>query len=157
MWCCHLRRDPVSMTTMEQQPVDTAWRPDVPEVALLAGLVVGTVAMYAFGQLLPWWQNGFAGQPYIDWSVGQQDPKDIWPAGTPLAGWVSTAGWLSLLAVPLVAFGGGLMAAAVALNVARQGRGRLATVAWVLVAACAALAAFHLSPLGQALTSWRMD
>lgn len=145
------------MTALDDEVVTKPWRPGVREVALLGGLVVGTIAMYAFGQLLPWWQNGFAGQPHDSWSLGQRDPKDIWPAGSPLAGWVSTAGWLSLLAVPLVAFGGGVMAAAVALNVARQGRGRLATVAWVLVAGCAALAAFHFSPLGQALTTWRMD
>jgi hypothetical protein len=145
------------MATVEQQPVEAPWRPGVPTVALLAGLVVGTTAMYAFGQLLPWWQNGFAGQPHDSWSLGAQDPKDIWPAGTPLAGWVSTAGWLSLLAVPLVAFGGGLVAAAVALNTARQGRWRLAAVCALTVAACVALAGFHVSPLGQALTSWRLD
>lgn len=146
------------MTTAGDALPDTSWRPGAPEVALLATLAVGVTALYLVGQVWPAWHNGFLGQPYDQWSLGQQDPKDVWPAGTPVDGLVSTAGTLCvLLLVPLAPLLTGLGSAVVAVTTARQGRPVLATVSWVVFGLSAALAAFAVSPLGLALHSWRLD
>lgn len=130
----------------------------MPEVALLATIAVGVTAVYLVGQVWPAWHNGFLSQPYNEWSLGQQDPKDVWPAGTSLAPLVGTAGALCVvLLMPLAPMAAGLGAAIVGVNTSRQGRRRLATVAWATFGLCVALVAFHFSPLGLALNCWTLD
>ena len=134
-----------------------SWR----AVVLLAAFTALVAAPYLVGVLLPFYANDLDEVPLTELAGGEHDPVALWPEGTAGA-WVQQAAFASLVITPLGLMGG-LVGAVAGLLAGLPGSGRrpmsvpvaggLALVSLV----CVAGLAFLLSPLGAAITSWRMD
>lgn len=125
-------------------------------MALLTGLTALSLAPYLAGVLLPYYVNDLDALPLAEVSSGRHDPKDLWPQG-PVGGLAQLAGFFSLALTPM-----GLVATLAgcgyALRPRTPRRTPAATASVVLVAlVCLGGLAFFLSPLGGALTTWRLD
>ena len=136
-------------------PAGVGWRP----IALLAAAVLGTLAMYGVGVLLPYYVNDLHRLPLAEVASGAHDPKDLWPGGA-LGGFPQLAGFLSLALLPMAAFIG-ICAGATSLvflwrRVQPQRLPKSLAVITVMAASVAALA-FLLTPTGEALAVWRLD
>lgn len=145
------------MSAPALDPTRTAPRPAGGRtVALLAALAALAMAPYLAGVLVPYHVNDLDDLPLAELTSGAHDPKDLWPHGT-LGGLVQLGGLFSLVLTPT-----GLVAVLVgALRglAFRAHRGTPAVTAGLALVALACLAgvALAFSPLGSALTAWRLD
>ncbi len=129
-------------------------------VGALAATVGLGVVSYGVGVLMPYYVNDLDRFPLAEVAGGAHDPKDLWPQG-PAAGLVQIAGLLAALLLPLLLGVSALASAGVLLygliaerpHVTRR---EVLTLLGVLAVSAAGVVYFA-SPMGTALTSWRLD
>ena len=145
------------MATTRQRGTTAITPTIVATLAVLAGIAA---FLYGVGVLLPYYANGLHRFPLSEVAGGAHDPKDLWPQG-PANGITQIAGFLSLLLVPLLLVTSGLASGFLLLYglFARTERvARRAVLALLGVfAVCLAGLVHFFSPVGLALTSWRLD
>ncbi len=128
-------------------------------VGALAATVGLGVVLYGVGVLMPYYVNDLDRFPLAEVAGGAHDPKDLWPQG-PAAGLVQIAGFLSLL-TPLLLGVSALASVGVLLYGLIAERPyitrREVLMLLSLLVACSAGLAYFFSPMGLALTSWRLD
>lgn len=129
----------------------------VATLAVLAGIAV---VLYGVGVLLPYYVNDLDRFPIADVAGGAHDPKDLWPQG-PANGLTQIAGLLSLLLVPLLLVTSGvgsgfLLLYGLVAKTERVLRPAVLALSGVFLVCLAGLVHFF-SPLGSAMTSWRLD
>ena len=128
-------------------------------IALLAVAVLGTLAMYGVGVLLPYYVNDLHRLPLAEVASGAHDPKDLWP-GNALGGVTQIAGFFSLALLPMAAVLGICAGGASLVSLGRRSQPQRVAKALALVAVMAAAVgalAFMLTATGEALTVWRLD
>ena len=142
-------------STTAQPPPVVGWR----LVAVLAGALLVTLAMYVAGVLLPYYVNDLHRLPLAEVASGAHDPKDLWPRG-PLGGVAQLGGFFSLAFLPLAAFGGIGVGLCALVHLWRRPGPRRAGLALGFVGVIAASVTVLLllgSPTGAALLEWRLD
>jgi hypothetical protein len=131
------------------------WDPVGRGVLPLAAMLVVVLA-YLLAIVVPYLVNDLHTLPLGEVAGGGHDPKDLWPATTPLGPLVAMVAIGVLMTGPALATGVAGWAVADRVVGRRRGRGSLVpTVVTVLVSV--AFLVGYFSPLGSALGTWTMD
>lgn len=136
---------------------DVGWR----SIAGLAAVVVGVLALFCIGVLLPYFADDLHRVPLADVAVGAHDPQDLWPRDDRVGRVVGFAGLLAVGVGPLVLLAVVVVGAVWLTSLWRrrpepQRASRSLAVVVVMAGAAAALL-FWLSGTGSALAAWRLD
>jgi len=150
---------PVTSAPEAHDPSSAVGSPATWQFYLGSLVVIALVlASYVVGVLLPYAVNDLHRLPLAEVASGAHDPKDMWPQGSSaVPGLMQLAGLFAVTLGPLVVLGV-LLAVPWALW---DGRGRTSrnarVIGFVTTALALVLVSLLVSPLGQALTTWRLD
>jgi hypothetical protein len=133
----------------------TGWNPVGRGVLPLAAMLVVVLA-FLLAIVVPYVVNDLHTLPLDEVAGGGHDPKDLWPATTPLGPLVAMVAIGVLMTGPVLAAGLAGWAVADLVVGRRRGRGSLVP-AVVTVLLAAAFLVGYFSPLGRALGTWTMD
>ncbi len=121
---------------------------------MVGALVAVTAAVFVGTIVVPYYVNNLDALPLAEVASGAHDPKDLWPQGAAGAT-VQLSAFLAIALTPLTAFVGAAMSGTLLLR--RSAGARVRTGSVLVLGLSLAVLGAYFSPLGSALTIWRMD